>query len=429
MYFYVPYKKISGQVFPLLLASIIVLSNPVTASETLTLAQAELIALDGEPGIKGLQAKSNSMQERAVAEGQLMDPKIQLGLLNLPTDTFDFDQEAMTQLKLSYIQQFPAGNTRQIKQQKAIKQSEQLHSRVQDRKIDILKQVRLSYLEIMYWEQAKKTIRKNRKLLTQLSDIVQSQFSVGRNSQQDVLTVQLNLSKLDDRSSKIDQMISAERVNLMQWIGDSATQLAIQSEFPEFTLPDLNLDMQGMIETLQSHPKIIEIDQSLDITRKDIEIVDESKKSGWGLNVSYSYRDDAPNGTERADFLSAVVTLDLPLFSEQRQDKQKLSKEWDYQSQKDQRNAVLRKMSSELHKFKEDQRLLENRLNIFRKQLLPQVEQRADAALQAYQSDSGQFSNLMQAYIESLNIKLDETRIIIDRLKTQARILYLVPDA
>ena len=430
MYFRNPFVGRQLQISVLLLAtSFALLSTGTARSEPLTLNQAELTALNEEPGIQGLQAMSSSMQERSVAEGQLMDPKIQIGLLNLPTDTFDFDQEAMTQLKVSYIQQFPAGNTLQIKQQKAIMQSDQVHSRAEERKRDILKQVRLSYLEILYWDQAKITIEKNRILLTQLVDIVQSLFSVGRNNQRDVLTVQLGLSKLDDRTTMIDQKITAQRLKLAQWLGDASSQQELQQQFPNFNLPNLDRDMQGLIELVKSHPKILEIDHSLEITRKDIEIVDESTKSGWGLNVSYSFRDDAPNGTSRADFLSAVVTLDLPLFTDQRQDKQKLSKEWGYQSQKDQRNATLRKMAAELYQLKEDQRLLEKRLGIYRDQLLPQVQQRSDAALQAYQSDSGQFSNLMQAYIESLNIKLEETRIVIDRLKTQAQILYLLPSS
>ena len=430
MYFRNPFVGRQLQISVLLFAtSFALLSTGTARSEPLTLNQAELIALNEEPGIQGLQAMSSSMQERSVAEGQLMDPKIQIGLLNLPTDTFDFDQEAMTQLKVSYIQQFPAGNTLQIKQQKAIMQSDQVLSRAEERKRDILKQVRLSYLEILYWDQAKITIEKNRILLTQLVDIVQSLFSVGRNNQRDVLTVQLGLSKLDDRTTMIDQKITAQRLKLAQWLGDASSQQELQQQFPNFNLPDLDRDMQGLIELVKSHPKILEIDHSLEITRKDIEIVDESSKSGWGLNVSYSFRDDAPNGTSRADFLSAVVTLDLPLFTDQRQDKQKLSKEWNYQSQKDQRNATLRKMAADLYQLKEDQRLLEKRLVIYRDQLLPQVQQRSDAALQAYQSDSGQFSNLMQAYIESLNIKLEETRIVIDRLKTQAQILYLLPSS
>ena len=54
------------------------------------------------------------MMEKSVAEGELMDPKLQIGLLNLPTDTFDFDQEPMTQFKVSYIQQFPSGDSRRL---------------------------------------------------------------------------------------------------------------------------------------------------------------------------------------------------------------------------------------------------------------------------------------------------------------------------
>jgi outer membrane protein TolC len=88
-----------------------------------------------------------------------------------------------------------------------------------ERKLVILKEVRLSYLEIYYWEQAKITISQNKKLFSQLVEIVQSLFSVGRNNQQDLIRAQLELNKLDDRLVKITQKINNQRSKLSSWIG------------------------------------------------------------------------------------------------------------------------------------------------------------------------------------------------------------------
>jgi hypothetical protein len=45
----------------------------------------------------------------------LPDPKVSLGIMNLPTDTWDLDQEGMTQLKVGVSQMFPRGDSLEIK--------------------------------------------------------------------------------------------------------------------------------------------------------------------------------------------------------------------------------------------------------------------------------------------------------------------------
>jgi len=399
----------------------------IAASETLSLQQAEIMALHNEPGIQSLDAKTRSWIQRSIADGQLMDPKIQVGILNLPTDTFDFDQENMTQLKISYIQQFPSGNTRQIKSEKSIKQSEQFQYSIENRKRAILQQVRLSYLEVLYWEQARLTVQKNKQLLKQLSEIVQSLFSLGRNLQLDLLTVQLQQSKLDDRLTQIEQKINAQRFKLSEWVGEPSSKRPLQDQVPILINDELlSLVLDEAKTLLSAHPKVLEINTQVDISRKDIELIRESEKPGWNLNVSYAYRDDAQDGTDRADFFSAMVTVDLPLFTENRQQKQRQSQQFEMQSNKDQRDVLLRKMLAELGQLQVNETLIEQRKVRYQNTLIPQAQLRAEAAMQSYQSGNGLFSSVMQAYMDALNTELDAYRLSIDQLKNQAGLLYFV---
>jgi len=55
-----------------------------------------------------------------------------------------------------------------------------------------------------------------------------------------------------------------------------------------------------------------------------------------------------------------------------------------------------------------------------------QAEQRSQAALQTYQSGSGSFADIMQAYMDALNIQLEQKRIQVDSLKSRARLLYFL---
>lgn len=400
------------------------------AAEVLTLQKAERLALRNEPGILGLDARTQAMMEQSVAAGELTDPKLQIGLLNLPTDSFDFDQEPMTQFRVSYIQQFPSGDSRRIKRDKAVSQSQQFQHQAEARRRQLIMQVRLSFLETLYWEQARETVTQNRQLVSQLSDFVQSRFSVGRSNQFDFITVQQRLSKLDDRLTQIDQNISNGRYQLTEWIGEEPSRMALSSNLAILEqVSRQRLDREQINRTIARHPRIEEINNQIDVSRKDLELIRESEKPGWGLNVSYAFRDDAPDGTDRADFFSAVITLDLPLFTENRQQQQQRAQQHDLSSSQLQRDALLRKLRSNVLRLRTDIDLLERRDTLYRDTLIPQAEQRSQAALQTYQSGSGSFADVMQAYMEALNIQLEQKRIQIDSLKSRANLLYFLQAA
>jgi outer membrane protein TolC len=414
------------QLYTIILLS---LSTQVIAEQsTISLNQVEALALKNESGIQSQQWQAKSLIEQSIADGELKDPKLQLGLNNLATDSFDFNQENMTQFKVGIIQQFPAGDTLKLKQQKTIKQSDLVYSKIDNRKLEIIKKVRLTYLELYYWEQAKITIKQNKKLFSQLIEIVQSLFSVGRNNQYDLISAQLSLSKLDDRLTKINQKINTQRSKLSRWIGYQNSRKTIAKELPElvFSFNSKQEDFETLSQYFYTHPKIQEVDAKLEIRRKDIQLIKESYKPGWALNVSYGYRDENINGQYRSDFISAGVTMDLPLFTANRQDKKLLSKEYAYQALKDQKIELLHQLVAELEQEITNEELYKQRHQLYRKILLPQAKQQEKASLLAYQSNKGNFSDVMRAYINNLNAHLDERRIAVDHLQTNTRILYLL---
>lgn len=409
----------------LILVSMLITASSLACSEpVLTLEHAEQMALADEPGIISQQWQMQSLSAQSIADGQLMDPKLQVGVNNLPTDTFDFDQENMTQFKVGIIQQFPAGDSLNIKQQKTEKQSQLLISKISERKLSIIKEVRLTYFEIYYWEKAKQTIKKNKRFFSQLVGIVQSMFSVGRNNQQDLIRAQLELSRLDDRLVKITQKINTQRSKLSRWIGMKYSVQSLSPQLPILSTPVLSDDFETLSQLFYTHPKIHAIDKKMEISRKDIELVKESYKPGWALNVGYGYRDNMPNGNKRSDFLSAGISIDLPLFTANRQDKKLLAKEHSYQSLKDMRVEMLRQLVADLQQETANEIQLQRRHQLYKKLLIPQSRQQTQASLLAYQSNQGDFADVMRAYIDDLNVKLDERRIAIDHLQSKAKILY-----
>jgi len=84
------------------------------AAEPLSLAEAEAIAVDAEPGREALVARADAMLQSASAAGALPEPELRVGLNNYPIESGSFSTEGMTSASLGIRQAFPPGASRRL---------------------------------------------------------------------------------------------------------------------------------------------------------------------------------------------------------------------------------------------------------------------------------------------------------------------------
>ncbi len=70
---------------------------PAGAADVLTLARVRQLAAADQPQLVAQSAAVQAARETAVAEAQLPDPRLKLGLQNVPVDGFALNREPMTQ--------------------------------------------------------------------------------------------------------------------------------------------------------------------------------------------------------------------------------------------------------------------------------------------------------------------------------------------
>ena len=391
----------------------------------LNLKQAEQLAIQSDPSIESFKATSRSFVDESVADNTLPDPKLRLGAVNVPVDTFDLDQEQMTQLKVGIQQNFPRGNSRALKQQQSRFLSRSALAMADDATLKILRDVRQNYLNLFYEVSAYQIIRETRRLFSELVKITESNYAAGRVNQQDVVLAGLELSRLDDRATKIQAREGTYRASLAQWIGDLAWN-TISSEFPE--LPDLpeNVDLNKLIP---QHPLIRAEAAKVDASKQLKQIAHQGYKPEWSLLFDYGYRSgNNPDGSERSDFVTAMVSMDMPLFTGNRQDKTVASSQQKITAaryEKDDRLRQLKKLYD--NNFNLWQRLGE-REELYKNSLLTAAKTNSKVALNAYQSGVSEFNTLMRANITELDVRLENLRIRVNRAIAKAQILYVTGD-
>jgi len=401
---------------------LLLITNNVLA---LNLKQAEQLAIRSDPSIEAYKATSQSFVDESVADDTLPDPKLHFGAVNVPVDTFDLDQEQMTQVKVGIVQNFPRGDVLSIKQQQSRYLSRAAMSMADDAQLKIIRDLRETYLNLYYEVSAYQIIQETRKLFAELVKITESNYAAGRVNQQDVVLAGLELSRLDDRSTKIQAREESNRADLAQWIGDIAWN-EISMEFPGLPALPVTVDLNKLIP---AHPLIRAQNANIDASKQMTEMARQEYRPGWSLLVDYGFRSgDNPDGTERADFATAIVSMDIPLFTGNRQDKTVSSNEQKIVAARYSKDDQLRKLKRLYEKNNHLWMRLSEREKLYKNSLLTAAKNNSKAALKAYQSGVSEFNTLMRAQITELDVRLEDIRVRVDRAVAQAKLLYITGD-
>ncbi|MBB1410581.1 TolC family protein [Pseudoalteromonas sp. SG44-17] len=397
-------------------------------SNELSLDEALSYALDNEPWLTASKYQQAAIKAQSLAAGTLPDPVLTVGLMNLPTDGFAFDQEGMTQLKVGVSQMFSRGDSLALKQHALAQSAQQYPWLRADRLAQVKTIVIESWLNAYRAQQSIALIEQDKALFSQLIDITESSYasSVGNTRQQDIIRAQLELTRLEDKLVMLEQQFESAKKRLSQWLPiNMLTQPVSAKRHDIAPLVDFaQLEFAQLMPLLMAHPAIIALDKTVAAKQTEVEVAKQGYKPQFGVNMGYGYRDDTPMGDSRADLFSVGVSVDLPLFTDNRQDQQVNAAIAMAEAVKTQKLIALQKLKGMY--FKEFSQLpqLAKRDALYQTKLLPQMAEQAQATLNAYTRDDGDFSEVMRARISELNAKIDALNIEIDQQIIIARLNY-----
>jgi len=419
----------------------------------MTLTEAVDIAQRNDPWLLGSEYRQQAIEAQSTAAGTLPDPVVSVGFANLPTDTFDFDQEAMTQFKVGVSQTFPRGHSLALDQKRLSLLGSQFPYQRDDRRAKVAVKIANLWLEAFRATETIRLIEQDRQLFEYLVDVAQSSYSsaVGRARQQDLIRAQLELTRLEDRLTVLHERREMSRSKLNEWLrtapvdlpADSAQwQTGISANYAlAETLPEIKLRHPTLYEAsatvspqkiatyLRDHPAILSLDRKIDASKAGVELAEQKYRPQWSVNASYGYREDNPvdnpsGDNDRADFFSFGVAFDLPLFTSKRQDRQVQSAIAGSEAIRTEKWLALRNMIAAFETQRSKLLRLNQRQGLYQSRLLQEMQEQAEASLTAYTTDDGDFSEVVRARIDELNARIDALDIEVDRLKTISQLNY-----
>jgi outer membrane protein TolC len=398
------------------------------------------IAIQHDPWLTGNQLQERALRAASKGADSLPDPMLSMGLLNLPSDGFAFDQEPMTQFKVGLAQAFPRGDSLAIKQQQLSYQADQHPYQREDRKAKIQVAVSTLWVDALKADQTIRLIERDRVLFEQLVDIVKASYSSaqGNTRQQDVISAQLELARLDDRLTMVKSQRDLALINLSEWLAPTAQQAVSETFAANVSLPNLpeladaiqvllqRADNMSLLQLLAQHPALLAIEQSAKAGNTAVKLAKQKYKPQWGVNASYAYRDDTPLGQSRSDFFSIGITVDVPIFGYAKPDSEVSASQLSAQTIETEKRLLQQRMLSQMLGLYQQEIRFDQREEGFLNAILPQAQEHADASLSAYTNDDGDFSEVMRARITQLNAQIDLIHIQTEKFKTRIQILYFL---
>lgn len=373
-----------------------------------------------------------SLSEESIAAGQLPDPRMSIGLLNMPLDTFNFNQEPMTQLRIGINQTFPRGDTLALQQRQKIQQSEVNPYLRDDRKANVALQVSILWLNSFMAQQSIELIENDRELFEQLVDLTSVRYTsaAGLARQHDVVRAQLELTRLDDRLAMLRQLQNTNKQKLSQWLPYQLLSIPLSSAVPEIEVPSTHLTSLGQAsDFFANHPTVRAHDKRIEIAQTKVALSEQSLKPSYSVGASYGYRDNAPMGVQRADFITLELSFDLPYFSEKRQKPKIRASRYSASARQTERILLFKELFSNYQQANAQLDVLNERKTLFEDTLLDQMSDLTETTLSAYTADEGDFEEVMRAFIGELNTKIELHEINIQRLKAISRLNYLTANS
>jgi cobalt-zinc-cadmium efflux system outer membrane protein len=415
----------SGQTGPLTRLGLgcIALAMAATAwPDPLTLAEAESIAVVTDPSIQAFEARASAMEELAVAAEQLPDPRLRMGAMGLPVDTFDIDQEPMTQLQIGIQQQFPAGKTRQYRGEQMRKRAGRFTADSEARTLAAVRDVREAYVGVMLKQRQQTILEESREIFRDLADIIGDYYATGRAQQQDVLRAALELSRVEERLNKITQQEEQTRARLEELIGPPAYR-DLAPDWPALAEPRA---AEGIIAGLAMHPRVVTLSREIEAAQSGEKIAQQQYKPSFAVDLVYGGRSaHRPDGSTLPDLVSVMLSMSVPLFTARRQDRVVAARVAETSAATFMRDDLLRQMRSQVELNAAALERQRERLELYTATLLPQAEFNAAASFEAYQQTVGDLTKLMRARITEYELRLDQANLIADELVSRARLLYL----
>ncbi len=395
------------------------MESPIWGTPGLTRVIREGMEQNNE--ISSLEQEVASQKDLIPFAGSLDDPRLGFGAINVPTNSFSFDQEPMTQKVVFIAQKLPWFGKLSLREQRQSTIASRQFWMLNAKRFELARRIAVAYYEMGYIERGLEINEHLSELVDQLRKVAQSRYAAGKGIQQDVLEAHVEFTKL------VDEKISLERE--LRTLEDRINELLNRNHFTPVTppghlpFPGLKLDVKTLQElSLKQNPQLgvrqAEVDQA------EVEI-DLAKKDYWpdmDVAASYGQRETDFTGRDLPDLFSVSVSVNVPLWFRTKQDKKLSAAKRHQEAARHSYRNLAATLPHQINALATDIDRFQENYHVYNDALIPQAKQWAESTLAAYQVGKVEFDTVIRAQLQSLRLELQRDRYLFSVYQRRAEL-------
>ena len=388
----------------------------------LSLADAQRLAAANAPQLEAQDAALRAARQSSISAGEQADPKLIVGIDNLPVDTadrFSVTRDFMTMRKVGFMQEFTRDEKLKLRGSRADAEVRKEAAMLSLAEVNLRRDVALAWIERLFAE-------RQRALLVEMSRETELQITTanaalagGKGMAADPFAARLANAQLADRIIDSERMIARAQANLGRWIG-TAAKLPLDAP-PAFD--QLAHRHQVLTADLDNHPHLAMYAPLEAMAESDRRLAQAAKHPDWSLEVAYQQR-----GPAFSNMVSIGVRIDLPIFQSRRQDPAIAAKSAMVEQIRAQAEDARRAHAAEIEAMLADWDAANKRVQRYESDLLPLAHERAETALAGYRGGRGDLAPVLEARKAEIDSRMNQLNAQADLARAWANLNFLLPD-
>ncbi len=405
-------------------AAALALSVPVAplGAQSLSLEDALRAGVAQAPRLAAQRHALSAAASQVGRAGELPDPRLKLGLENLPvtgTGRYRYDADFMTSRTIGIAQDFPNSAKRAARSERAERRQDLEAANLAAQSAAVQREIAAAWLEVHYAEQMRGVLRALAEQVRLQSDAAASGVVRGRQSAAEGYALRSAVEQVNDRIIEQERAVEKARNALAAWIAGEAGR-------PLAAPPDTSLIAHGfehLVGRLDEHPVLRVLDEREALARAEVELAKSTRERDWSLQVGYAQREPA-----FSNMISVAVAIDLPFAKERRQDRDVASSIAAAEQARALREDARRMHEAEVRNLLADWTTAGRRIERFASVLLPLARERVQAALADYRGGRGELGAVLEAERALGETELARVQSELERARAWAGLNYLYPE-
>jgi len=401
------------------LAGLVCCTAPLARAAGLSYEDALYLA-GQSPIVTARQAALASANSARRAAGQLPDPRLVVGIDNLPVtgaDRYALTRDQMTMRRIGIEQDVPTAARRDAQRERAEALEWRERVAVARERLRVQHEAAMAWLARYFTERRLAVLdtldRENRLLL----DTLPARVSAGSATPEQSAMARQEQAALADRRDELQRELRNATTMLRRWVGEAASQPL------DGDPPDDELDPAPLREQVEQAADLAKYAPELAMADAELHEAQAAQRGDWRWGVSYAQR-----GPAYDNMVSVQIGIDLPWRREERQIPLARAREQERERVLAERDDALREQRASLEAQIATLDDLTRRLQRLRTTSMPLADERVRLALATYATPRGALVDVLGARRERAELQL--RAIDLQLQQQQARVFlhhFLLP--